>query len=63
MTLEEAVEVLEKYKHNGCPTYYSFGWGGGFFIADLNDEYTFSEFEAVAIAEKYEREKENLCSQ
>lgn len=57
MTLEQAVEILNRERHNN-----SDGWfldsrsrlveDGGFSSDDM-----FSEFEAIAIAEKYERQR------
>lgn len=52
MTLEEAVAVLNRERHNG-----SGDWREDAFHATSGVGCLLTEFEAIAIAEKYERER------
>lgn len=61
--LERAVEILNERKHcqhsktRGIPTYYiKDDIYLGIMVFDMNGYFHFTPFEAIAIAEKYERE-------
>jgi hypothetical protein len=57
MTLERAVEILNEREHNGCAEWWLDRIGGrGLAVGGHHDAEVFSEFEAIAIAEKYARE-------
>ena len=55
MTLEQAVEILNREKHQGHSEWVA---EGDYATDDpCDDPVAFNTFEAVAIAEKYERER------
>ena len=63
MTVQDAVEILNKVKHNGESSYEYRGKDEIPAVTDEYNENVYTEFETIAIAEKYEREGLIKCTE
>lgn len=57
MTLDEAITILSKNKHNGASVWYLYN---DMVENDTNYDEELTQFEAIAIAEKYLRDSQGI---